>query len=41
MVKFGEKEVDKVAINNKIDKKIKDQEGMIQHCIEDFNQFKF
>jgi hypothetical protein len=33
MVKFGEKEVDKVNINNKIDKKIKDVEPIVHHCI--------
>ena len=41
MVKFGEKQVDKVNINNKLEKKIKDIEPMVQHCIEEFNQFKF
>jgi len=41
MVKFIEKEVDKVCINNKMDKKIKEQEPLIQQLIEEFNQFKF
>lgn len=41
MVKFGEKQVDKVCINNKLDRRIKEQEPIIQRCIEEFNQFKF
>ena len=41
MVKFAEKSVDKVNINNKLEKRIREQEAMIQHCIEEFNQFKF
>lgn len=41
MVKFIEKEVDKVAINNKLEKKLKEQEALIQQTIEQFNQAKF
>ena len=41
MVKFNEKSVDKVNINNKVDKRIKDLEGVIQKTIEEFNQYKF
>lgn len=41
MVKFMEKSVDKVNINNKLEKRLREQEPLIQRCIEEFNQFKF
>ena len=41
MVKFNEKEVDQVKINNKIDKKVQVIEPMIQEQMKLFNQYKF
>lgn len=41
MVKFNEKQVDKVVINNKIDKKVAAIEPLINNLIEEFNRFKF
>lgn len=41
MVKFNEKTVDKVTINNKVDKKLKDLDEAIQASLEEFNHFKF
>ena len=41
MVKFNEKEVNKVKINNKVDKKIQPLEAEIQEQMELFNRYKF
>lgn len=41
MVKFNEKEVDKVNINNKMDKKLIPIEPMIPELLEEFNRYKF
>lgn len=41
MVKFNEKEVDKVNINNKMDKKLILIEPMIPELLEEFNRYKF
>ena len=41
MVKFNEKEVDKVKINNKVDKKVQALEPIIQEQLEVFNRYKF
>lgn len=41
MVKFNEKQVDKVAINNRIDKKVAAIEPLIPELIQEFNKFKF
>ena len=41
MVKFNEKQVDKVAISNKCDKKVAAVEPAIPDLIQEFNRFKF
>jgi len=41
MVKFNEKQVDKVAINNRVDKKVAAVEQQLPELIQEFNRFMF
>lgn len=41
MVKFIEKEQEKISIQYKLDKKLKDKDDAINQSIDEYNRFKF